>query len=374
MTCAQAVFVGQLGIGGDNPVRVESMLKTPLENLAGCEAELRALEQARCELVRVAFPCQELAESLRELCRRSPMPLMADIHFDPALAVMALRQGCPAVRLNPGNMSQRDLREVVAAAEDQGAALRIGANGGSLNNEQLARAGGDRALALLHAAEEQLAALEKEGFSRIILSAKATSVPETVRANVLLGQRHAAYPLHIGITEAGGDVEGIVRGACGIGLLLAQGLGDTVRVSLTGPSPDEVRVGYALLRALELRAVGAQLLSCPTCGRRRADVSAIAAALRPYLNTFPDGVTIAVMGCEVNGPREARDADVGIAGSPGGVILFRRGEYLGEVPRGTPEDVVRALRQALAGLSQEPCGAGSVGEHGEGGESTDDPS
>lgn len=353
MACARAVCVGALGIGGDNPVRVESMLKTPLEDLAGCEGELRSLDRARCELVRVAFPRRELAGALGELCRKSPMPLMADIHFDPALAVEALRQGCPAVRLNPGNMSQRDLREVVVAAEDRGAALRIGANGGSLSNDQMARAEGDRALALLHAAEDQLAALEREGFSRIILSAKATSVPETVRANVLLGQRHPDYPLHVGITEAGGDVEGIVRGACGIGLLLAQGLGDTLRVSLTGPSPDEVRVGYALLRALELRALGAQLLSCPTCGRRRADVSAIAAALRPHLDSFPDGVTIAVMGCEVNGPREAREADVGVAGSPGGVILFRRGEFLGELPRENPEDVVEALRRALADPSRD---------------------
>lgn len=324
--------MGNLAIGQGAPVRVESMLKTPLADLERCCEELRELAGAGCELVRAAFPEPDLKKALATLVVSSPIPVMADIHFDYRLALAALEAGCPAIRVNPGNMGGvNGLREVVAAARDLGAVIRIGANSGSLNSDQIARAGGDYGKALFQAVCEQLEMLLEQGFEDVILSAKSTSVPETVRANRMLSDRFP-FPLHVGITEAGPGVEGNIRSAVGIGLLLGQGCGDTLRVSLTGPAADEVRAGFAILRALEIRDRGGRLISCPTCGRRKLEVQAIAREIEPLLPKLPDGFTVAVMGCEVNGPREARHADFGVAGSPNGAIIFRKGKVLRECP------------------------------------------
>jgi len=317
------------------------MLTSSLNDLDSCILETESLAREGCELLRVAFPSKEQAPALEELLRKSPIPLMGDIHFDEELAVEALRRGCPSIRINPGNM-RKGISRVVEEARKRGAVLRIGANGGSLNGEQLEKNSGDIALALVAAVEEQLAILEEEGFEDIILSAKATHIDHTLRANQILASRYP-YPLHIGITEAGSGLGGIVKSACGLGLLLSQGIGDTLRVSLTGPSPEEVRVGYAVLGALNLRRHGASLVSCPTCGRRKIDVFSVVQSLEPLLKDLPGNLEIAVMGCEVNGPREAAHADMGVAGTPSGAAFFAKGVPVGRMDGQDPEEIAREL-------------------------------
>ncbi len=342
---AAGIMVGDLSIGAGAPVRIESMLKQPLSDLESCRQELQGLVAAGGEMVRVAFPDLELQKDLRHLLRGGGVPVMADIHFDYKLAVAAVEAGCPAIRINPGNMGGGNgLREVVASARDHGTVIRIGANSGSLNTDQMQRASGDFGMALFQAVREQLELLLNLNFEDVILSAKSTSVPQTVRANMLLSDHYPTFPLHVGITEAGPGIEGNIRSAVGLGLLLGQGRGDTLRVSLTGPAVEEVRAGYSILRALEIREKGGRIVSCPTCGRRKLDVQGIAAKIEPVLPLLPDGFTVAVMGCEVNGPREASHADVGVAGSPNGAIIFRRGEVLRECP---VEKIVDMLREMI---------------------------
>lgn len=347
------VAIGGLIIGGGRPVRVESMLKTPLSDREGCIKQCLSLAACGCELIRVAFPTQDQFSNLKWLNECSPAPLMADIHFDPKLALAALEAGVPSIRINPGNMARSSLRDVITSARERGAVIRIGANGGSLNNDQLRRAGGVRSEALATAVEDQLVLLLDEGFEDIILSAKSTSVQETVQANSRLARKFPGYPFHIGITESGYGRDGLIKSAAGLALLLNQGIGDTIRVSLTEPPDEEVRVGYSLLKALDLRHRGGRVISCPTCGRRRIDVRGILNRLAPTLETLPDGVTIAVMGCEVNGPREAMDADFGIAGSPGGAVLFCRGEVLREVSlEEAPETLAKLIKEHDEGGQQ----------------------
>ncbi len=337
----RSISVGCLGIGGGNPVRVESMLKSPLDNLQACREELQGLASAGCEMVRVAFSDPSSAEALSKLVSESGIPLMADIHFNPDLAVLSLKAGVPAIRINPGNMgSPRRLAEILHLARERRAVIRIGANGGSLSDAQLAESGGDRSLALVRAVEAQLKYLLEHGFDDVILSAKSTSIPETVRANALLAERYP-YPLHIGITEAGPGLGGIVKNAAGIGILLNQGIGDTIRVSLTAPAEEEVKTGYAILNALGVRRKGFNLISCPTCGRKRIDVQDLVKRILPALSGLPDGFSVAVMGCEVNGPREAAHADLGISGSPSGFILFSHGKPIAVAEAGNLEEILR---------------------------------
>ena len=328
---ARQVVIDGLTIGGGSPVRVESMLKAPLSNKEECLEQCRSLATCGCELIRVALPTLDQSPNLAWLNERSPAALMADIHFDPKLALAALEGGVPSIRINPGNMAKSSLRDVIASAGEKGAVIRIGANGGSLNNAQLERAAGVRSDALAAAVEEQFLLLLDEGFEDIILSAKSTSIGETIRANSQLARKFPDYPFHIGITESGYGRDGLIKSAAGLALLLGQGIGDTIRVSLTEPPEEEVRAGYSLLKALDIRHRGGKVISCPTCGRKRMDVRRILDSLEPSLQKLPDGVTIAVMGCEVNGPREAMDADFGIAGAPGGAVLFSRGKILREV-------------------------------------------
>ncbi len=340
---SRTVRIGTLSIGGDAPVRVESMLTSSLGDLHACVEEVESLASEGCELIRVAFPAREHAPALEELLKHSPVPLMGDIHFDGDLAVEALRRGCPAIRINPGNM-RKGIGRIVCEARDRGAVIRIGANGGSLNREQLEKASGDSGMALVGAVEEQLEILRAQEFEDIILSAKATNINQTLRANEILASRYP-YPLHIGITEAGSGTRGIVKSACGLGLLLSRGIGDTLRVSLTGPSPEEVRVGYAVLRALDLRRRGPSLISCPTCGRRKIDVFQVVQDLEPLLKDLPEDLEIAVMGCEVNGPREASQADLGVAGTPSGAVFFAHGVQQGRMEGQSPRDIALELRK-----------------------------
>lgn len=324
------IKIGRVTIGGGAPVRVESMLKVALPRQEECLEQCERLQLAGCELARVALPSAELAEHLEWLNKRTSLPLMADVHFDPAIAVAAMKAGCASVRINPGNMPLHKLTEMIAAAKDLGVVIRIGANGGSLSARQLTEAGGDHAMALFLAVKEQATLLLERGFENIILSAKSSSVSDTVRANSFIASAWPGLPLHIGITEAGPGDGGIVKSTAGIAALLSQGIGDTLRVSLTDEPEREVRVGYEILKALGLRSRGVNLVSCPTCGRRRADVMKLVKLIEPMLGDLPDGTTVAVMGCEVNGPKEARGAHYGIAGTPIGAVLFKDGVVAGE--------------------------------------------
>lgn len=344
MGSSKSVKIGGLSIGGSSPVRVESMLKTPLSDLSGCLAELEGLAACGCELVRTALPEEALAEKLKELAGRSAIPLMADIHFNYALAIAALDAGCPSIRINPGNMGSRGLTEVVGLAKERKAVIRIGANGGSLSSRQLEAAGRDRGAALVLAVDEQARLLTDNGFEDIIISAKSSDVMETVRANAILAGKYK-HPIHIGITEAGPGLSGAVKGAAGISLLLAQGIGDTVRVSLTAPGTEEVKTGYHILRSLGMRDRGVDLISCPTCGRKRVDVQRLVHLVETLLPPcLPDGFSIAVMGCEVNGPKEAAGADLGIAGTQAGFVLFKKGK---PIAGGGAEKLPELLQEAL---------------------------
>ncbi len=349
MSSKKKVCIGGLTFGSGAPVRVESMLKSRLEDVSGCLAELNALNDAGCELARIAFPSEELGDCLTEIVKKTNVAVMADIHFSHRLALRAIDCGCGSVRINPGNMGSREgLMEVLAAARSAGAVIRIGSNGGSLNGKQVEAQKGDRALALVQAVEEQLVPLVDAGFEDIIISAKSSSVPETVRANLILSQRYP-FPQHIGITESGAGIDGAVKSAAGIGVLLAQGVGDTIRVSLTGESVEEVRVAYGIQRALGIRQRGVDFISCPGCGRRRIDVAAMAEQVRRLLpSDLPDGVSIAVMGCEVNGPKEAASADFGVAGTAGGFVLFKKGVA---VASGEIENLENIVRSYLRDLS-----------------------
>ena len=323
----KTVDINGLKIGGGYPVRVESMLKTRLSDTDACFEETERLREAGCELARVAFPSMEIAENFRELIKRSKLRLMADIHFNHKFALSAIDSGCPSIRINPGNMnSETAVPEIVKAAKVNGTVIRIGANGGSLNTKQLAAAGGDRALALVSAVEEQIRLLLDNNFDNIIISAKSSNVQENIRANSILARRWN-FPQHIGITEAGGGVSGVVKGSVGIGAMLLQGIGDTIRVSLTNDPVDEVKTGYYILNAVGIRKHGYNLVSCPTCGRRRIDVMSLSERVQKLLpDDLPDGTNVAVMGCEVNGPREAANADIGIAGTPSGFVMFIHGK------------------------------------------------
>jgi (E)-4-hydroxy-3-methylbut-2-enyl-diphosphate synthase len=324
------IRIAGLAIGGNAPVRVESMLKIPLSDEEESLSQCRSLAEEGCELLRVAFPELRFRDAFARFVDASPIPLMADIHFDPLLAIAAMEIGCPSIRINPGNLSSRSLGDLVAAARAHRVVIRVGANSGSVNERQLRNAAGDRAAALAIAVGEQMESLVALGFHDIIVSAKSSSVRETVSCVSLLAQRYPDYPVHIGITEAGPGMGGVVKSSIGIGLLLAQGIGNTIRVSLSEAPEMEVRAGYHILRSLELRKRGVNLISCPTCGRKRLDVRSVLPEIERYFRLLPDGTNVAVMGCEVNGPREAAHADIGIAGSPGGVVVFSLGKRIGE--------------------------------------------
>jgi (E)-4-hydroxy-3-methylbut-2-enyl-diphosphate synthase len=345
------VKLAKIGIGSNYPVRVESMLKVPLDDTLSCLEQLEDLEKAGCELARIAFPRMELEKNLTTVASSSRLPLMADIHFDPRLAIAAIDAGCPAIRINPGNVgSKKSIESIVDAARQNKTVIRIGANGGSINSRQLEDAEGDMAKALFLAVEEQLFILTRYDFHDIILSAKSTSINDTIRSNTMLSKKYPDYPFHIGITEAGPGLRGIVKSSCGLSILLKEGIGDTLRVSLTGDPCKEIETGYEILRATGLRDRGPEIISCPTCGRRRADVVSILGRVEHLFRYMPDGFKFAVMGCEVNGPREASSADLGMAGTPKGIAVFRNGKILGEYPA---EEIPTILEELLKQIDSD---------------------
>lgn len=325
------VRVGRLLVGGGAPVTVQSMTKTDTRDIAATTEEIRRLEEAGCEIIRLAVPDEEAARSLGRLRASTRVPLVADIHFDYRLALLAVEMGVDKLRLNPGNIgSSARVREVARAASSRGIPIRIGVNAGSLERSLLEKYGRPTAEAMVESALGQVRLLEDLGFGDVVVSLKASDVPTTIKAYRLASEK-LDYPLHLGVTEAGTAWAGTIRSAVGIGALLAEGIGDTIRVSLTADPVEEVRAGYAILKALGLRQRGPTVVSCPTCGRCELDLVRIAAEVERRLEGLGYPLRVAVMGCVVNGPGEAREADVGVAGGRGVGLIFRQGEIVRKV-------------------------------------------
>jgi (E)-4-hydroxy-3-methylbut-2-enyl-diphosphate synthase len=343
------IVLGGLPIGRGAPIAVQSMTNTPTQDVAATVAQIERLQAAGCEIVRVAVPDQEAARAIAGIKARIRIPLVADIHFDHRLAVEAARNGADGLRINPGNIGGRDkVRKVVAAAKERGLPIRIGVNAGSLEKDLLETHQGATAPAMVASALRHVALLEGADFDQIKISIKASDVPRTVEAYRLLASQ-TDYPLHLGVTEAGSLYTGTVKSALGIGMLLAEGIGDTLRVSLTRDPVEEVRVGFEILKALGLRRHGPEIISCPTCGRCGFDLFSVVEQVEKALLTRPVPVKLAIMGCVVNGPGEAREADIGIAGGIGQGILFRRGKVVRKVPR---EKLVQTLLEEVDAWEQ----------------------
>ncbi len=334
------VKVGDVTVGGDAPISVQSMTNTTTSDVRATVAQIKELEALGCEIVRVAVPDDEAAAALPEIIRNIDIPLIADIHFDWRLALKALDSGVDGLRLNPGNIgSERRLREVVRCASGRGVPIRIGVNAGSLEKDILNRYGHPTPEAMVESAMRHVRILEDMGFLDMKISLKASGVWPTVRAYRLLAEK-VDYPFHVGITEAGTLFAGTVKSSVGIGVLLSEGIGDTIRVSLTGDPTEEVRVGWEILKALGLRKRGVNVISCPTCGRIKIDCIRLAGELEERLSSLQEPITVAVMGCVVNGPGEAVEADVGIAGGDGVALVYSGGEVVRKVAE---DDVVDAL-------------------------------
>jgi (E)-4-hydroxy-3-methylbut-2-enyl-diphosphate synthase len=345
------VRVGGVQVGGGAPISVQSMTTTDTRDAASTVAQIRALAEAGADIVRVAVPDAEAAAALPAVVRETPVPLVADIHFDYRLALAALEAGIHCIRLNPGNIGSRErVREVVKAARARSVPIRIGVNAGSLEEEIVARYGWPTAEGMVESAARHIQFLEDEGYREIKVSLKAHDVAMTVRANRLFAERFD-YPLHLGVTEAGTLLAGAVKSAAGMGILLADGIGDTIRVSLAADPIEEVRVARTLLKALGLKFGGATLTACPTCGRCSVAMIPIAERVEQRLSILKGEVNVAVMGCEVNGPGEAAAADVGVAyGHKGVGLLFKSGKIVRRMPA---EDLEDALVEEATRIAED---------------------
>ena len=326
------ILVGGVPIGGGAPVVIQSMLNTKTTDVEGSLKQIRQLASAGCQIARLAVPNMEAARSFADICKDSPLPLVADIHFDYRLAIAAAEGGASKIRINPGNIGGEDrVKAVVEVCKDKHIPIRIGVNGGSLEKRLLEKYGHPTPEALVESAQGHIDLLHRYDFDDIALSMKSSTVPLTIAAYRLAAERFP-YPLHVGVTETGTAYNGIIRSAVGIGTLLSEGIGDTIRVSLTADPVEEVRAGIAILKAAGLRREGVRFVSCPTCGRTQIDLIARAQEVEQRLQGLERDITVAVMGCVVNGPGEAHEADYGIAGGKDCGLLFRRGEILGKYP------------------------------------------
>ncbi len=340
-------YVGGVPLGGGAPVSIQSMTNTPTHDVDATLAQIRALAAAGCDIVRVAVPDLEAARAIGTLKAGSPLPLVADIHFDYRLALAAAEQGVDKIRINPGNIgSPRRVEAVAKTCKERRIPIRVGVNGGSLEKELLDKYGGPTPEAMVESALGHIRLLELYGFENICVSLKASSVPATMGAYRLMAERYD-YPLHLGVTEAGTRDMGELKAAAGIGGLLGLGIGDTLRVSLTADPVEEVYAARRILKAVGLRREGPELISCPTCGRTQIDLIPMAERVEELLKAVDKPITVAVMGCVVNGPGEARHADVGIAGGKGEGVLFKHGEIVARVPE---EELVPGLMKLIGEL------------------------
>ena len=348
----KTVQIGNVAIGGGHPVAIQSMCNTKTEDWHSTVDQILRLEKAGCEIIRVAVPTMEAAEALREIKSRIHTPLVADIHFDYRLAIAAMENGADKIRINPGNIgSEERVRAVVEKARERQIPIRVGVNSGSLEREILEKYGGVTAEGLVESALGQVKLIEKMDYRNLVISIKSSDVLMCVKAHELIAQR-TDYPLHVGITEAGTVYSGSIKSAVGLGIILYEGIGDTIRVSLTGDPLEEVKAAKQILRTLGLRKGGVEVVSCPTCGRTRINLIPLAGEVETLAEEFDDldGVKVAVMGCVVNGPGEAREADVGIAGGIGEGLLFKKGQIVCKLPE---TELLPALKLELEEMRRE---------------------
>lgn len=340
----KTVKIGDRVIGGGNPILIQSMTNTKTEDVAATVAQIHALEAAGCDIIRCAVPTMEAAHAMAEIKKQISIPLVADIHFDYKLAIAAIEAGVDKIRINPGNIGSIDrVRAVVDAAEERGIPIRVGVNGGSLEKEIVERDHGVTAAGIVESALRQTAVIEDMGYDNLVISIKSSDVMLCAEAHRLLVQK-TDHPLHVGITEAGTLLSGNIKSAVGLGMILSQGIGDTIRVSLTGDPREEVKSAKLILRTLGLRKGGIEVVSCPTCGRTKIDLIGLANQVETMVEDIPLDIKVAVMGCIVNGPGEAKEADIGIAGGKGEGLLIRKGEAVRKVPE---DQLLSVLREEL---------------------------
>ncbi|MDO8785704.1 MAG: flavodoxin-dependent (E)-4-hydroxy-3-methylbut-2-enyl-diphosphate synthase [Syntrophales bacterium] len=341
------VFLGGIQIGGNAPVVVQSMTCTDTRDVRATVAQIRQLEEAGCEAVRVAVPDKEAAVALTEIKKQITIPLIADIHFNHHLAILAIESGLDGIRINPGNICQEEIKDIVMFAKPRGCVIRLGINSGSLEKDLLVKHGGPTAEALAESALRNIALLEDMGAPAIKLSLKSSDVPTMVEAYRIVSSQ-TDYPLHLGVTEAGSLLNAAIKSSIGIGILLYEGIGDTIRVSITGDPLPEIDVAYGILRAMKIRKVGPEIISCPTCGRCEIDLLKLTEEVERSLAGMKAYLKIALMGCVVNGPGEAAEADIGIAGGRGWGMLFKKGHAIRKIEE---RDFVRVLREEIEGLT-----------------------
>ena len=340
----RCVKIADRTIGGGHPILIQSMTNTRTEDVEATVAQILRLEKAGCELIRCTAATMEGAEALSEIKKRIHIPLIADIHFDYRLAIAAIEHGADKIRINPGNIGSDDrVRAVVDAAKERGIPIRVGVNSGSLEKEILNRHGGVTAQGLVESALEKCRRIESMNYDNLVVSIKSSDVLMCARAHELIAEK-TAYPLHVGITESGTLWSGNIKSSLGLGMILSQGIGDTIRVSLTGDPVEEVRTAKLILRTLGLRSGGIEVVSCPTCGRTRIDLIGLANKVEEMVADIPLDIKVAVMGCVVNGPGEAKEADIGIAGGIGEGVLIRHGEVIRKIPE---DELLDALRDEL---------------------------
>ena len=354
------ICIGPVKVGGDAPVSVQSMTKTDTRDIRKTVRQIQRLEEAGCEIVRVAIVDEEAANAITEIKKRIHIPLIADIHFHAHLAMMALKSGADALRINPGNIGGKDrLKPIVIEARNRSIPIRIGVNSGSLEKDLLKRFGGTTPEAMVSSALRMIEWMEEFGLYSIKVSLKASDVLRTVESYRLFSQR-SDYPLHLGVTEAGKGSGAVVKSSIGIGFLLNEGIGDTLRVSLTGDPVEEVRVGYEILRALNIRKRGVEIISCPTCGRCEIDLTHLVGKVERSVEKILAPLTVAIMGCVVNGPGEAKEADVGIAGGKGVGVLFKKGKIVRKVKE---KDFATVLLREIREMTREPIEKGPNPKH-----------
>ena len=347
----KVIQIGDRVIGGGNPVLIQSMCNTKTEDVRATVAQIRRLEQAGCDIIRVAVPTMEAASALADIKKEIHIPLVADIHFDYRLAIAAMENGADKIRINPGNIGDRHkVQAVVDRARAYGVPIRVGVNSGSLEKTLLEKYGGVTAEGIVESALDKVKLIEDMGYDNLVISIKSSDVLTCVKAHELIAmQTH--YPLHVGITESGTLMSGNIKSSVGLGIILHEGIGDTIRVSLTGDPVEEIKSAKLILRTLGLRKGGIEVVSCPTCGRTRIDLIGLANQVENMVTEFDAlDVKVAVMGCVVNGPGEAREADIGIAGGVGEGLLIRRGEIIRKVPE--PE-LLAVLREELLAMSRD---------------------
>ena len=338
------IRIGDVWIGGGHPVAIQSMTNTRTEDVDATVDQILRLEKAGCEIIRCAVPTQEAALALGEIKKRIHIPLVADIHFDHRLAIAAIESGADKIRINPGNIGSEDrVRKVVEKAKERSIPIRVGVNSGSLEKDLVEKYGGVTAEGIVESALDKVHMIEKQGYDNLVVSIKSSDVLMCVKAHELIA-KECPYPLHVGITESGTLMSGNIKSSIGLALILSQGIGDTIRVSLTGDPVEEIRSAKLILRTLGLRKGGIEVVSCPTCGRTKIDLIGLANRVEQMVADIPLDIKVAVMGCVVNGPGEAREADIGIAGGIGEGLLIKKGEVVKKVKE---EELLDTLRWEL---------------------------